>query len=282
MKRYLLIITGSIAVITIVCFIRGLNTHRPILGIPPTAQQTNRIINNKNLSINNAFILLKTRKDDAASSIFAQILIEHPDNLDALWGKAEILRRKRNYQQAEDLLNTILNKKPVHLPSLNSLAYIKYNAGRLDEASGLAKRVIKNGGVDKENTALAFLMLGSINSKRASEGWIFDKVRFGTQIKECFLKARELSPDLPEVHLGLGTFYLLAPKIIGGNTNKAVEELDLSVKLAPGFATANARLAQAYKEKGNKEKYEFFISQAKSLDPENEVLKQLEEKQPAL
>lgn len=278
MKWRLVIITGSIGVITIVYFIWGLNTHRLNFGILPSAQQTNLIINNKNLSINNAFILLKTRKDEEASSIFAQILIEQPDNLDALWGKAEILRRKRNYQQAQDLLNTILDKQPRHLSSLNSLAYIKYNAGKLDEASLLAERVIKNGGGDRENTALAFLMLGSINSKRASEGWIFDKIRFGTQIKEYFLKARGLSPDLPEVHLGLGTFYLLAPKIIGGNTNKAVEELELAVKLAPGFATANARLAQAYKEKGNKEKYEFFISQAKSLEPENEVLKQLGER----
>lgn len=280
MKRHLVIITGSIGVIIIVVyFIGSLNTHRLSPGIPSSAQQTNRSINDKNFSVNNAFMLLKTRKDDAASSIFAQILIEQPDNLDALWGKAEILRRKRDYSQAEALLDTILDKQPVHLSSLNSLAYIKYNQGSLNQASILAEQVIKNGRDDRDNTALAFLMLGSINSKRAAQGWLFDKIRFGRQIKECFLKASELSPDLPEVHLGLGTFYLLAPKIIGGNTDKAIEELELTVKLAPDFATANARLAEAYKKSGNKEKYKLFISQAKSLDPENEVLKQLEEKQ---
>lgn len=294
MKRYLFIITGSISVIIIVVYFIGrLNTHRLSPGIPSSAQQTATILDH-NVSYPNsfprgerekgegiflaqAFMLLKGREDEQASTIFEQILIEQPDNLDALWGKAEILRRKRDYSRAQGLLDTILHKQPGHLSSLNSLAYIKYNQGNLDQASVLVEQVIKNGGSDRENTALAFLMLGSINSKRASEGWIFDKIRFGRQIKECFLKASELAPDLPEVHLGLGTFYLLAPKIIGGNTNKAIEELELTVKLAPCFATANARLAQTYKKKGNKEKYKFFISQAKSLDPENEILKQLEE-----
>jgi hypothetical protein len=41
--------------------------------------------------------------------------------------------------------------------------------------------------------------------------------------------------------------------------------------MAPDFATANARLAQSYKKKGNKEKYNYYLQRAKELDPENEV-----------
>ncbi|MDD2752737.1 MAG: tetratricopeptide repeat protein, partial [Candidatus Omnitrophica bacterium] len=87
--------------------------------------------------------------------------------------------------------------------------------------------------------------------------------------------AKGLAPDLPEVRLGLGTFYLLAPGFAGGNQKAALEELEAAVRLAPDFATANARLAQAYQKAGNQEKYNFYLALAKKLDPENEVIAEL-------
>jgi tetratricopeptide (TPR) repeat protein len=119
------------------------------------------------------------------------------------------------------------------------------------------------------------MMLGTINSRRSAKGWFLNKLRYGTQIRCHFLKAKEFAPDLPEVHLGLGTFYLLAPPIVGGNLNGALKELELAVKIAPDFATANARLAQAYKRKGDLEKYKYYFQRAKELDPDNEVLMEL-------
>ncbi len=219
-----------------------------------------------------AFTLLRDRKDKEALGIFEQVLSATPDNLDALWGKAEVLRRARDYQQAQELLDKILEKNPGHIPSLISLAYLRYKDDRLNEALKLIHRVLRMDNLDKANKALAYMMLGTINSRRSSKGWFLNKITYGTQIKGYFLKAKELAPEFPEVHLGLGTFYLLAPAIAGGNLNKAFEELEYAVKIAPDFATANARLAQAYKEKGDLEKYNLYLNRAKELDPQNEVL----------
>lgn len=227
--------------------------------------------------LGDAFKLLKNRKDNQALGIFEKVLTTQPDNIDALWGKAEVLRRKRDYKQAEELLNKILSVNPQHVPSLVSLSYIRYKDDKLNEALKLVNRVLKINSLDKENQALAYMMLGSINSQRSKKGWFFSKIAYGTQIKFYFLKAKELSPDLPEVHLGLGTFYLLAPAIVGGNLDKAFQELELAVKIAPEFATANARLAQAYRKKGNLERCNFYLQRTRELDPENEVLKELKE-----
>lgn len=227
-------------------------------------------------SIDSAFLLLKTRKDKEAEVIFEKVISENPKNLNALWGKAEVLRRSRDYESCEAILQKILSKNPNHYPSLISLSYIRYKDNKLHDALKLVNRVLDERCFDKDSRALAYMMLGSINSRRSSRGWFFNKIRYGTQIKCFFLRAKELAPDLPEVHLGLGTFYLLAPALVGGNLDKAVKELEIAVKIAPDFATANARLAQAYKRKGNLEKYNSYIMRAKELDPQNEVFQELQ------
>lgn len=229
----------------------------------------------ENILLGEALRLLKIRKDQDALLIFEKILAKQPDNLDALWGMAEAKRRARQYKESEDILNEILKKNPQHSSSLISLAYIRYKDDRLNDAFQLVNRVLENGYLDEENKALAHMMLGTINSKRAKKGSLFCKIKYGNRIKSYFLKARELAPALPEVHLGLGTFYLLAPTIAGGNLDKAVKELELAVKIAPDFATACARLAQCYKRKDIQDKYEFYIARVKTLDPENEVLKEI-------
>jgi tetratricopeptide (TPR) repeat protein len=142
---------------------------------------------------------------------------------------------------------------------------------KLNEAEVLIKEVL-NFPLQKDNLALAYMMLGSINARRVSKSWFLGKIKYGAQIRRYLLKAGELAPDLPEAHMTLGSFYLLAPKIIGGDLDKAILELNTAVSLAPDFATACARLAQAYKKKGNLESYNFYLQRAKELDPENEVL----------
>jgi len=230
------------------------------------------------LSIDDTVELLRQRNDEEALVKFNKILAVDPDNIDALWAKAETLRRKHKYQDSEALLNKVLSKNPQHLPSLNSLAYIKYKEDDTAAALGLVNKILASKDCDRQNRALAYMMLGTINSKISSLSGIILKLSYATKIKGNLLKARDLAPELPEVRLALGTFYLLAPRIIGGNINRALEELNAAIDLAPNFATANARLAQAYKAKKNTEKYNFYLARAKILDPRNEIVAELEEK----
>ncbi|MFH0935246.1 MAG: tetratricopeptide repeat protein [Candidatus Omnitrophota bacterium] len=227
--------------------------------------------------IEDAFYLLKIRKDSQALVVFEGLLQREPNNCDALWGKAEILRRKRRFQESEIILNQVLQKNPDYPPALISLAYIRYRDNRLKEALRLTRRALKLKALNKEDKAMAFMMLGTINSKRSSQGWVINKIQYGTQIKSFFLKAVKIDPELAEAHLGLGIFYLKAPVIAGGNIDKAIEELTTALRLAPDFATATARLAQAYKKKGDPDNYKIYLQRAEELDSGNEVLQELRE-----
>lgn len=219
---------------------------------------------------------LKIRKDKLALAESEKILAVKPDDATALWVKAEVLRRAYKFRESEEILNRVLSKNPAHAPSLISLSYIRYHDNKFSQALKILKQVLRQPGLGKEDKALAYVFIGSINAKRASSGGFLSKVSYGTRVKGFFEKARDIAPDLPEAHLGLGTFYLLAPRIAGGNLDKAVKELEYTVTLAPDFATANVRLAQAYKKKGDFEKYNFYLKRARELDPENEILKQIE------
>jgi tetratricopeptide (TPR) repeat protein len=257
------------------------SNHFPLRFLIPSAATKDTKQNqvkqkNTTKKINDAFILLKKRKDKEALIAFGQILSKEPDNIDALWGKAEALRRNYNLKEAKIILQTILKHNPGHIPSRISLSYLIYNDNNLIMAQRLIQEVLKEKHIDRQNQALAYIMLGMINSKRSSQSWLPGKIKFGLQIKDYFLRATDLAPDLPEAHLGLGTFYLLAPTILGGDQKKAIEELELTVALAPEFASANIRLAQAYKRIGIVEKYDFYLNQAKKIDPNNEFLKEPE------
>ena len=269
MRKYLLVILVIIGLVAGL-YVASLNRGSCPLTISSATEKIEAI--KQNDSLRDALQLLKNRKDKEALVIFEKILASQADNPDALWGKAEALRRSRDYKESQDLLNKILSRNPKHVSALISLSYIKYKDDKLNEALKLVNQVLKAEALNKENQALAYMMLGSINSRRSQKGWLLTKVAYGTHIKGYFLKAKELAGDLPEVHLGLGTFYLLAPAIVGGNLDKAFQELELTVRIAPDFATANARLAQAYKKRGDLKKYNFYLHKAEELDPENEVL----------
>ena len=220
---------------------------------------------------------LRTRKDILAAKEIEKILKVYPDDLCALWGKAEILRRDYKFADAEKVLKQILAKCADHASSLISLAYIRYHDCRFPEALRILKAVLRQPDLDRENKAMVYMLMCSINAKLASLGGLFSKLAYGTHINGYFERAEAFAPDLPEVHLGLGTFCLLAPKIAGGNIDRAIEELELAVRIAPDFATANARLAQAYKKKGILEKYNFYLKKAKELHPENEAVREIEQ-----
>jgi len=274
MKKNFFLIGLTIAIIVTSYFLaksqQGGFCH---LNLKINKQAVERVAPEKeNKSIKDVFALLKVRKDNEARVLTEEILFANPDNIEALWAKAELLRRSYNLREAEKVINKILEKKLDYLPALNNLAYIRYKEGKLEGAKKICDKVLGSKNLDRENEAFAYLTLGAINGQRTQDGWLFAKIRYGTQIKCLFLKACSLAPDLAETHLALGTFYLKAPAIAGGDLDQAIKELELSLAIAPDFGLANARLAQAYKKKGELAKYDFYIERAKKLDPQNEAL----------
>lgn len=225
--------------------------------------------------LDSALRLLKQYRDSEALAAFEEVLEAEPGNLDAAWGRAEVFRRQKKFAAAKQIFNEILVQDPDHASALISLAYLRYKDGEYKPAIESLQKVLRKAGLGKEDRAMAYILIGAVNSKKAMQAGLWSKILYGTRIKGYFLKAVELDPDLAEAHLGLGTFCLMAPSIAGGNIEKAIEELEYAVKLAPAYATAFARLAQAYQKKGDKDKYHFYLKQAQELDPENEALKEL-------
>ena len=221
-----------------------------------------------------ACTLLKAREDNSALLIFGEILKTLPDNNDALWGKAEVFRRQGRFEESEQIIKDIFSRDKHHKPSIISLCYIYCSKNRLKEALVLLQPVLSSKPIDNETLALAWVMLGTINSKKIQQAGLFRKITYVHDIRCCFEKAVYLAPDLAEPHLALGTFYYSVPRILGGNLNKAIDELMTALTLAPDFATVNARLAQCYKKKGLKTECEFYYLRAKKLDPGNEILKE--------
>jgi Tfp pilus assembly protein PilF len=218
---------------------------------------------------------LKCRVDRKALAGFERALSLDPSSIDAAWGAAEVYRRMRRYPESERRIADVLARAPGHIPSRITHAYILYKQDRLGEASLVIQEVLKEPALDRENRALAYVILGTIHSRKAKTGGLFSKFSSGTKIIPFFLKAKESAPELPEVQLALGTFYLLAPQVIGGSLGKAEEALRKAVALAPEFATANARLAHYYRIRGESEQYRVYLHKARTLDPLNEVVEEL-------
>lgn len=277
MKKYILVTLVMIGLVGGLYLARYTGSHVLCKGNLTVSSRftLNELSQKESSPLEEGMMLLKSRRDKEALIAIDKALSEDPANLQALWAKAELLRRSRKYQESEIILNEVLKKDPVYVPAILTLSYIKYKEDKINESQELVKQVLKMKTLNNEEKALAYMMIGAINSRSISDSWILKKVIHGLQVKASFDKAVRLAPDLPEVHLAVGTFYLKAPAIIGGNTVRAIRELETATRIAPDFAEANARLAQAYKKNGKIREYNFYIKRAKELDPENEVLKEL-------
>lgn len=217
-----------------------------------TANCPARIIAEKPVRpVNQALDLLRVRKNKDALVILDKVLLSEPKDPDAIWGKAEVFRRARQDKLAELMFQEVLDIKPDHRRALLSLAYIKYKGGNLNAALNLTHQSFIVSGTNRQDRALAYMLLGLINSARPFNGGVIARINRGLEIKDCFLKAVRLAPELPETHLYLGIFYLEAPLLEGGSIKKAIRELKYALEIAPDFTEASALLAQAYSQDKN-------------------------------
>jgi len=218
-------------------------------------------------------VYLNLHQDQAAYKIFSALLDKYPDMAELKWGLAESLRRLHNTDKAESLLNEAIKQDAGFGPALISLAYIKYFKMDFTGSLRLASRVIRQGldKTDPSNYARAYAMYAGAKGMLAHYGGIFSKAIDGLAVKTNLDKAQKLKPDSPAVLFGLGSYYLLAPVIAGGNKNKAEEYLNKALEVDPYFADVYVRLAQLAKIRGEKEKYNSYMSKALELDPGNEL-----------
>ncbi len=193
--------------------------------------------------------------------------------IEAAWGKAQAFRRRHQTQEAQDLLNQVIETDPQFAPALNSLDYIKYFQADYKGAINLVLKVIAQGKdqVDLSNYVRALAMYAGAKGMLAHYGGVLSKAIDGLAVKTNLDKAQKLQPDSPAVLFGLGSYYLLAPSIAGGDRVKAANYLKQAVKVDPLFADVYVRLGQLAKLQGNQKEYEAYLEQALEIDPQNEL-----------
>jgi tetratricopeptide (TPR) repeat protein len=144
---------------------------------------------------------------------------------------------------------------------------------KFEESVRLAHKVTAMGekNLDLSNYVRAYLIIAGAKGMIAHYGGPLSKAINGTQVLPILKKVQNIRPESPELLFGLGSFYLLAPKLAGGDLNSAGEYLKKTIEADPLFVDAYVRLAQFYKLKGDKEKYDFYINKAGEIDPQNEL-----------
>lgn len=228
-------------------------------------------------SIDDIYVLglvyLNLHKDKEAGNTFKRILSLNPKSIPAQWGVAEVLRRQHDLVNSRKMLEEIIKADPDFSPAYISIAYLEYLAMRFDKAILFGQAVLDQGSdnVDLNNFTRAYVVIAGSKGMIAHYGGPISKLINGTQVLPTLKKAEILQPDSPAVLFGIGAFYMLAPTLAGGNLDKSKEYLNKAIQVDPNFPDIYVRLAQVYKFKGDKEKYEYYLKKALELDPQNEL-----------
>ncbi len=72
---------------------------------------------------------------------------------------------------------------------------------------------------------------GAALGMKTQHAGIFKQALLAPKVKNAFLKATQLNPALVQAHIGLAQYYLKAPSIMGGDTEKGWQEIETAIKL---------------------------------------------------
>ncbi len=228
-------------------------------------------------SIDDLYVLglvyLNLHKDKEAGEAFDKVLTLDPMVIEAKWGRAEVLRRQHQPQKSEELLRGVLKQSPDFPPASITLAYIRYIQMNFNAAVRLAVTVLKQGekNVDQSNHVRAHLIYGGTKGMIAHYGGPLSKIINGTAVLPSLKAAERLQPESAGVNFGLGSFYLLAPTLAGGDLERAEVYLKKAIEIDPLLADAYVRLGQFYKIKGDNVRYNKYLNKALAIDPRNEL-----------
>lgn len=276
LKVKIIFLCGAILLLNKLCFASEWKLWHEEADKMSLVQMQNEVEKNPNSYADQymlGLVYLNLHKDNEAGEVFGRLISLEPEMKEARWGKAEVLRRQHKLDDSEKILRKLIQENPNFSPAYISLAYLRYTRLDFEEAAKLAAKVINQGrdNVDLTNFSRGYLIYAGSKGMIAHFGGVFAKAFNGPSILPNIKKAEKLNPNTPGVLFGLGSFYFLAPGILGGDLNKAEACLKKTVEVDPLFVDAYVRLAQVYQHKGDKELYEKYINKALEIDPGSEM-----------
>jgi tetratricopeptide (TPR) repeat protein len=141
----------------------------------------------------------------------------------------------------------------------------------LDEAIANVQQSLKL----NEKLADVHSLLADLYGRKISFGvGMFAGPKYGPKIKAENQRAQELDPNDPRVFASLGREYLNAPKMFGGDVDKAVESFRKSTQLDPKSDETFVWLGIALRKKGDAAGAQQAFNEALRLNPRSTFARQ--------
>jgi tetratricopeptide (TPR) repeat protein len=136
----------------------------------------------------------------------------------------------------------------------------------LDSAIGTVQQSIKL----NDNSADAHSLLADLYGRKIGMGVaMFTGPKFGPKVKAENERALALDAKNPRVYASLGRQYFMAPKMFGGDNDKAIESFRKSTELDPQFDETYVWLAMALRKKGDNAGADQALQTALKLNPQS-------------
>lgn len=169
----------------------------------------------------------------SGSLYFAQVEIE----------KAKKFLEEKNYDEAKELLESILDKNENNAEAYFLLGKVYMSLKEFEDASESFELAVEL----EDNNSEYHFWLGNAYGQDARESNVFSQAFLAPKIKSAFKRAVELDAKNIRARVGLSQYYLQAPGLMGGDVDSAI----VHGKILLNIDEANGRiiLASAYIEK---------------------------------
>jgi tetratricopeptide (TPR) repeat protein len=217
-----------------------------------------------NAQLRVAFILNQTDKSDNAINLLKSLVMQHPNDLDALTGLADMLREKERYGDAREYYDRAI--KSLHPESADNwtLYYARGVTYERDKMWDLAEKDFLHALDLKPDQPLVLNYLGY--------SWI-DRGRNLDRAASMIMRAAELLPDDGYIVDSVGWL-----KYRRGDYQGAIEQLERAVLLHPEDPTINDHLGDAYWKVNRRLEARFQWRHALAMKPDSALAATVEEK----
>jgi tetratricopeptide (TPR) repeat protein len=215
-----------------------------------------------------------------------KLLGENPDDLEIYYHLGFSYAELGQYQKALKAFETLLERNPDHVKTLDVLSRLRFKQGELEEAARLATRLIAQA-PEHPRISTAFYITGYVQARKGKLGEARQALERVLQMDSTHAEAHNalgtihlmqgrlqqaeraykaaIAHNLTTAHYGLGMCYTRQEAFV-----RAIVQLERAVEIHPTFAKAYLLLGQTYEKQGDIEaslrSYRSFLEYGKEGD----------------
>ncbi len=179
--------------------------------------------------------------------------------------------------EAANYFSNLRNKNPENAIYLYELARVDYYRcdgadirGDKKAAAAALDNAIKKAQTSltlNEGSAEAHSLLADLYGRKIGFGGFMSGAHLGPKVAAENKRALELNSNNPRVQASVGRQYLEAPKMFGGDVDRAIASFQKSLQVEPANDETLVWLALAYRKKGEADRANEAIEKALRINP---------------